>query len=264
MFDRAAKSYDQTFTNTQIGRLQRDLIMFYMDRLVNNNSKLKILELNAGTGADAIYFANLGHEVVATDISGDMLKVAADKLESHDLPGNVELVCCDIRRIKEQGLKMEYDLVFSDFGGLNCLQPCELNKLSDDLMHLLKPGGRFISVLMPQYCFWESLYFFLKLETKKMVRRNTNESLKVNVDGELVDTWYYSPGRYYEIMSEHFRRVALRPVGFFIPPSYLEPAFKKNKKILKILAKFDRTFFGFSLLANYSDHFLIDMERITI
>ena len=38
-----------------------------------------ILELNAGTGEDAVYFAQQGHNVHATDISAGMQEVADQK-----------------------------------------------------------------------------------------------------------------------------------------------------------------------------------------
>ena len=61
---------------------------------VNNYLKpgSSILELNAGTGIDAVHFASLGHRVHATDLSSGMIKQIRDKMQllnssrSFDLP----------------------------------------------------------------------------------------------------------------------------------------------------------------------------------
>ncbi|MEZ5147883.1 MAG: class I SAM-dependent methyltransferase [Bacteroidales bacterium] len=261
-FDRAAQTYDADFTNTPIGRLQRNLVLSYVDAVLDKAPDLKILEFNAGTGEDAIHFAAKGYSVSATDISAKMLDNAETKAEDFGLSGLIQIIRCDMREIANQDLQMEYDIVFSNFGGLNCLSPSEIEKLSEDVLFLLKPGGRFIAVVMPQYCFWESLYFLLKGKSRQVFRRNTNESIPVRVEGETVKTWYYSPARFYRLMKKNFRKVKLQPIGFFIPPSYLGPAFDKKRDLLKFLGKLDRVIRVIPFLASYSDHFLIDLERV--
>jgi hypothetical protein len=52
----------------------------------------------------------------------------------------------------------------------------------------------------------------------------------------------------------------IKPVGFFIPPSYLNKFFQKKKNTLRMLDAIENPVSNFSSLANFSDHFLIDME----
>jgi hypothetical protein len=52
----------------------------------------------------------------------------------------------------------------------------------------------------------------------------------------------------------------IKPIGFFIPPSFLNKFFLKKKKTLRMLDMFENSVYNFSFLANFSDHFLIDME----
>lgn len=261
-FDRAAQTYDHDFTNTPIGRMLRKSVLRYMDGLLKKNPEIRILEFNAGTGEDAIYFGLKGYQVSATDISAKMVEKAEKKVNEFGLPKLVNVSQCDIKNIAEHGFKMEYDVVFSNFGGLNCLNPSEIEKLNEDILHLLKPGGRFIAVVMPRFCFWESLYFLLKFNKKAIFRRNTTENIPVMVNGIEVKTWYYSPKVFYTLMQNNFRRIKLRPVGFLIPPSYLGPAFDKRMGLLKLLCKADKVLERVSFLAPYSDHFLIDLERV--
>src|SRR5688572_6503778 len=53
-----------------------------------------ILELNSGTGDDAIFFARLGHRVHATDISEGMQYELKKKLEAEELEGRITLEKC--------------------------------------------------------------------------------------------------------------------------------------------------------------------------
>ena len=78
-FDSAAISYDEAFTHTPIGRLQRRRVWRYMRKVLAPYEQARILELNCGTGEDACFFAEMGHEVLATDISEEMLRVTEQK-----------------------------------------------------------------------------------------------------------------------------------------------------------------------------------------
>ena len=66
-FDRIAQDYDQIFTNSLIGRAQRDAVWKVLTRTFRTNDK--ILELNCGTGEDAIFLAGNGISVIALDAS---------------------------------------------------------------------------------------------------------------------------------------------------------------------------------------------------
>jgi len=52
----------------------------------------------------------------------------------------------------------------------------------------------------------------------------------------------------------------IKPVGFFIPPSFLNNFFLKKKKSLRMLDAMEKPVSRIPFLAKFSDHFLIDME----
>jgi cyclopropane fatty-acyl-phospholipid synthase-like methyltransferase len=58
------------------------------------NPQSKILELSAGTGEDAIYFAEHGHYVHATDISLGMQRILSQKILSASLTDKVSCELC--------------------------------------------------------------------------------------------------------------------------------------------------------------------------
>ena len=84
-FDIAAQHYDTNFTFSKIGKAQRKMVFRYLNSIINNNNKLSILELNCGTGEDAIHLNKMGHNVVATDISEEMIKTAKAKTHSKNI-----------------------------------------------------------------------------------------------------------------------------------------------------------------------------------
>ena len=261
MFDSVAQSYDETFTHSSIGKALRRKVYQYLEKIVPPGISLHILELNCGTGEDAIYFAKQGHYVTATDISEAMIKKAKEKITKEGVGDKIQLFVADIRDLSEIRSNEKFDLVFSNFGGLNCLSSEDLKISSYKLSNLLAKDGRFIAVVMPKFCFWESVYSVTKFKGENIMRRNTNKPLSVKVGEDLVDTWYYSPGEFRRIFNDSFRFVALKPIGFVLPPSYMEPYFSKRSNLLKKLEKTEGYISAVPALSYWSDHFLIDFRK---
>ena len=198
-FDSAAVAYDDQFTFSRIGQFQRDQVWTYLKNLSDFNRPLKILELNCGTGYDAAFMAKHGHQVIATDISDAMLSKTRQRLASDDLEKQVELYKYDLSsKIQEQEKLIgdhwapnTYDMIFSNFGGLNCISPDELTRLCKELENLLLDKGHVIFVLMPRYCLVDLVYNFIKLRFKKVFNRIFAFSVLVDVDDEEVATYYH-------------------------------------------------------------------------
>ncbi len=255
-FDVAAPQYDDIFTYSNIGKAQRKLVFKYINPIIQQDKKLSILELNCGTGADAIEFAKQNHDVIATDISAGMIEVA--KAKSH--PKNLEFKVQDINTITPETFNKKFDFIFSDFGGINCLSHEQLDTFFKTASNLLLPNGKLAIVLMPKNCLWERLYFTLKGDKNKATRRNTKESIVANVDGVGVPTWYYNPQDVSAAANTQFITTKVKPIGVTIPPSYLEQSFVAKFPILNIFKGLDSVLTAASL-AKYADHFLIVLEK---
>jgi ubiquinone/menaquinone biosynthesis C-methylase UbiE len=261
VFDHVAKAYDQLFTNSHTGRLQRKKVWQYLERKAFKSAPLHILELNCGTGEDALFMANKGHRVIATDLSPEMIKVAQSKQEVNQFQGQLTFETRAIEDISTVNTE-KFDLVFSNFGGLNCIAPEQLQDLFHNLSKLLKPNGRFIAVIMPRFCLQESLYFLLKFQFDKVLRRRKKTALKANVSGKLQNTWYYNPIELKRLAGSQFQQSGLQPIGFFLPPSYLEPTVHSKKVLLKTLNQLEGLIKPMNWLAPASDHYLIDLEFV--
>ncbi len=69
-----ADTYDATFTESSIGRAQRNVVWSALKRAFRPGDR--VLELNCGTGEDALFLAKLGVSVLACDASARMIEVA--------------------------------------------------------------------------------------------------------------------------------------------------------------------------------------------
>jgi len=259
-FDAIAEGYDLSFTFTQIGKFQREIVRKYLQSSLLGKKKLNILELNSGTGADAIWLARDGHKVMATDISEKMLEIVNQKIESEKLNSQIQTMNVDITQINDYHFNEKYDLIFSNFGGMNCIQKEEMRKLPEAMTKLLKEKGRIVLVIMSKYCIWETIYFLLKFNLKNAFRRYSDDGAKAKLNGFDLKTYYYTPKQIKNMFSKFFDVAAIKPVGFTISPSYLEKFFAKKRRTLNFLERGERFFADTTLAAKFSDHFLIDLQ----
>lgn len=255
-FDIASLNYDETFTFSKIGKAQRKRVFKCLNPIINNDKKLSILELNCGTGEDAIYFGNLGHEVLATDISEGMIDIAKNKIRS----ANVIFKTQDITAISKATLNKKFDLIFSNFGGFNCLSRTQIDNFLKDANELLNPNGKIVLVIMPKNSLWERIYFTLKGDFREAKRRQTNNYINANVDGIEVKTWYYNPKEIQTLTKKEYVTNNIKPIGLSIPPSYLEKSFFSNQLFMSVYKVIDLVFTS-SFWAKYADHFLIELTK---
>jgi len=253
-FDIHAKNYDTVFTNSQIGKAQRDRVYHFLDRFVFTEKKLNILELNCGTGEDANYLTQLGHQVLATDISSEMIAVAKNKFP------DINFKQLDISKITSETFSEKFDLIFSNFGGLNCLSKSQLKSFISVSETFLKPSGKLVLVIMPKKCWWERFYFSIKGDFKKAKRRNTQQSVLVNVEGNQIPTWYYNPKELVSLTKRNYILNSINPIGIAIPPSYLESFFSNKKGLLKMYILAEKLFAN-RFWAKYADHYLIVFQE---
>lgn len=255
-FSGAAKKYDEQFTNTSIGRLQRNRVWNYLNKNINPTDYPRVLELNCGTGEDAKWLASKGFRVTATDLSPEMVAVAKDKN-----PDGVDFEVCSFSEVGNRFLPGSFDFVFSNFGGLNCASEKELRVLAEDIYRLLKPNGRFIAVVMSDDCALEKWYFRRKKMYDQALRRKNKNGLSTTIEGETFTTYYYSPAKFAAIVSNVFNVKAQKAVGWTIPPSYTGFFFQTRPLLLKALNALENTIGNIPALAKKADHFLIDLIK---
>jgi len=259
-FDRAAENYDREFTSSPIGLFQRKRVHHFLEKILDGSSSLKILEINCGTGEDAIWLARKGHEVMATDASAGMIDAAVKKCTREQKKLNIAFQAIPFGNLLNELQGNRYDIVFSDFGGLNCIDQEEMKKLAGDIRKLLRPGGKFVAVIMGRKCIWETGYFMVKGKWKQAFRRLGKHAVTASVGSAFQHTWYFSPSEVNKFFGKDMVRVMIKPIGFALPPSYLGKFFNSRSTLLSMLNSMERGS-GFSFLADFSDHYFIVLEK---
>lgn len=255
-FDSTASSYDEQFTHSIIGTLQRNLVYRWLKEDLRGHQALNILEINCGTGADAIWLAARGHRVTATDISHSMIRVAQQKPAP---AGNPEFKVAGFEALASHFAGEQFDLIFSNFAGLNCVNEETLAALNKTFASLLKPSGRLIIVMLGKHCLLEKLFFLARSQHDKINRRSRMNMAQLNEHSKQA-TWCYSPRELKKIFHA-FDVSRVKPVGLFIPPSYLESIMKRSRYIVSLCKAFESVPGSWGMFSNYADHFYMVLKR---
>jgi ubiquinone/menaquinone biosynthesis C-methylase UbiE len=233
----------------------------WLSAFLENKKELSILEINCGTGDDALWLASLGHRVVATDISGNMIAEAKRKeaLPSSHYPVNFQQ--CDFNDLHAQLRYEQFDLIFSNFSGLNCIPPNKMALLNHHFYGFLKPGAHIAAVIFGKNSLWEMAYYGIKLRFGTAFRRLSKKpSVLKLTDGFKQPVYYYSIDHFRRLMNQ-FELLERRPVGLFIPPSYLENFIKRNPRFFRFLEKMEMKNGGSPRFAGFADHCYLLLKK---
>src|SRR3990172_637776 len=115
-FSRTAEKYDLfAEDHPHLTRL-RNQVYDHLGKLLPRGAR--ILELNAGTGTDAVQLARRGYSVHATDIAPGMLARLRDKVRNVNLEDRVTWEERSFLSLDDVP-GAPFDAVFSDLGGLH-------------------------------------------------------------------------------------------------------------------------------------------------
>lgn len=234
-FSRKAEVYDEYCERHPVIRWARRIIR---DEVIGNlPPHASILELNAGTGSDAAYFAKQGYRVHATDIATGMISAIQAKIKMLDVGGRFTVQKISFTEL-EQTIGVPYDLIFSNFGGLNCIP--DLQAVTQSLPRLLKPGGHVVWVIMPPICPWDMVHA-LRGKFNIALRRFNAHGTLANVENAKIMTWYHSPKKVTASFGADFQLARRRSVSLFCPPSYMDRFPHRFAVLTNILMKLDET-----------------------
>src|SRR5579863_5712536 len=122
-FGRQARGFDEYDAGNTIIQYKRQRVRTHVLDLLAPNGSIapggSILELNAGTGEDAIFFARQGYQVHATDIAEGMQARLRAKIAERQLTDKITTELRSFTDLENLRRKGPYDAVFSNFAGLN-------------------------------------------------------------------------------------------------------------------------------------------------
>jgi ubiquinone/menaquinone biosynthesis C-methylase UbiE len=256
-FDRQSGLFDELFSGNPIIQYKRQRVRTHVNSIIQPSSN--ILELNSGTGDDAIYFASLGHILTTTDISSGMQKIRMQKILASGLESKITDERCSFTSLDELKHRGPYDHIFSNFGGLNCTK--DLTKVLDSFYGLLKPKGAVTLVIMPRFTIWE-LGLILKGKWKTALRRfSGKQGSPARIEGEYFTCWYYNPSLIIRRLRKKFQLIGLESVCLLVPPSYMEYFPAKYPRLYSTLIKFEKALSRSWPWNRMGDYFIISLRK---
>ncbi|HXS37528.1 MAG TPA: class I SAM-dependent methyltransferase [Flavipsychrobacter sp.] len=256
-FSKQSSLFDDIYSSNTIIQYKREHVRENVNKFLKPDSR--ILELNAGTGEDAIYFAQQGHKVHATDISEGMLSQLSKKVSERHLNEKISVEKCSYTALNELNNKGPFDLIFSNFAGLNCTD--QLDKVLNSFAPLLAPNGQITLVVLPPFCLWETLLAFRGRFKTAFRRFNSKHGTKAHIEGVYFTCWYYKPSFIIKTLGKDYELLSLEGLCTIVPPSYLEHFPEKHPGLYKFLKRQEAHLKNKWPWRNIGDYYIITFRR---
>ncbi|MCL2290053.1 MAG: class I SAM-dependent methyltransferase [Bacteroidetes bacterium] len=169
LFENYAEKYDnENFTQGTIGECD------FIEKELQFNKSLKILDVGCGTGRHAIELSKRGYNVTGIDLSESQLKRAREKAKANNL--FIDFQCQDARNMS---FNSEFDVaIMLCEGGFPLMETDEMNyEILQSVAKALKPQAKFIFTtlngLFPLYNSIEEFGASVTEEGNATYRNNT-------------------------------------------------------------------------------------------
>ena len=253
-FSRQSTRYDAYEENNEILKWMRSQVRAYVMSFLKKGDR--ILELNSGTGLDAVFFAKHGFHVYATDLSNGMISQLRKKVERFGLQNRITVQQCSFTRL-EKIPQHNYDHVFSNFSGLNCIP--NLSVVAKQLPRLLKPDGFVTVVVMPRVCPWE-LALILRGHFQTAIRRLRPNGILAHIEKVYFYSYYFTPRQVLNSFGPDFKKLRLRGFGSLSPPSYMENFPRRYPSLYRFLTALDEHIARLPPFTSWADHFVLTLQ----
>jgi SAM-dependent methyltransferase len=248
-----ADAYDSQFTQSSVGSLMRRAV--WARCAVRFAPDSRVLEMNCGTGEDALWLARRGVHVLATDVSPAMLQVAQEKAAVSPGAAAVrfrQLAWEDLQDLDETS----FDGALSNFGGLNCV--ADLRAAARSLAGKLRRGGVAILCIMGPVVPWEWGWFLAHGDRRRAFRRLRREGAVWSG----ITVRYPSIAETRRAFAPEFRPLRVAALGALLPPPFTESWAARHPRLLGGLSRVERRLETLWPLPRMADHYLIELERM--
>ncbi|MCB0280150.1 MAG: methyltransferase domain-containing protein [Calditrichaeota bacterium] len=218
-------------------------------------SESHILELNSGTGLDAIYFAKKGHRVFATDIAEGMIEQIKQKVSDENLSERIKVKHASFEKLKLNN-DQQFNYVFSNFSGLNCA--ADLEKVINQFIHNLQANSYVTFVLLPKICPWEIIYL-LKGKFRFAFRRFSKNSTG-RIAGSTIRLFYHSINKIKRAFGNQFRLIKIQGVACFSFPPFMLKYAHKYPRFYRILTRIDERLCNIFPFNRLCDLYIVTMQ----
>lgn len=252
-FDGLAQRYDAQFTATALGSVLRQMSWRRFEPAFAGCESL--LDIGCGTGEDAIHLARLGHRVVATDASLQMVRMASRKADRAGCAQHIRFLWAPMERLGLELRGEKFDGVYSNFGAINCAP--DLVTLARELAPLLRPGAPLAWVLMGRYVPWEWAWYLAHGDASTAFRRLR----RGGVAWRGLQVSYPTPAILARALRPHFTPRAATPLGLVLPGSYAAPLLERTPRLLATLTRAEQALQRLRAGAAFADHYCFEATR---
>ncbi len=140
-------AWDRVYERGQWGKYPPEELVRFMARsfgVDRDHSQVRVLELGCGSGANLWFLARESYAATGIDAAAKALAMARRRLEAEGLRAG--LVSGDVSDITEVFAGTRFDAVI-DICCLQCNSFAESCMMAEKACEILKPGGRFFSML---------------------------------------------------------------------------------------------------------------------
>jgi len=235
-FDDLAPTYDKDIAANEVTIRMRKI--FRKALLEAFHPGRRVIEIGCGTGIDALWLAEQGIDVVATDISQGMVDRVTEKARAMALGSKLicrKLAAKDVGLLGQEFGSESFDGAYSHAGALN-MEP-ELARVPAQLRPLLRETSPFVCSVINRTSLFEVLFYLGVLRPRKAFRRLGNPvPIPISRSGPLqryvVPSRFYTPSETRRLFEAHFVLTRLQAMELFLPPanltreySFLKPIF---------------------------------------
>lgn len=255
VFDPLALDYDLRFSERVPAKILRAAVHRRIKPLIAPGNH--VLDFGCGTATDAIWLAEHGCYVWATDVSVAMLEVAREKVSRSGHADRIALSRLDFDSIDESSIPGDerFDFMLSNFGALNCVR--HLDPLFATMRCRLVPNGFVAVTLMGRFCLSETVYFLTRGQARRAARR-WRGCAEFEAGGRRLTIWYHAPKAVLRA-ANGFEMQGVYAVGAAIPNSEAFDFCERHPRLFGVLCRLERR--CERLLYRISDHYLLVLRR---
>lgn len=249
LWDIAAQTYEKAFVETLTGRLWRSAVWSELDRVFRPGSR--VLEMNCGTGVDAIHLAKRGVAVCACDISSAMIERARANASAAGLERLLHFRVLATEDLDRIPVDERFAGAFSNFSGLNCVR--DLSSVSQTLAARLSPGSVVLLCMLGPSMKWERFWRIVQHRVGNVdERRPESRSFQVT---------RYSCREVEAAFQPWFDLRSRKGIGIFVPPSFLDKTAARFPKVISMLGAMDRIVAKRPFFRDHGGCVLLEFER---
>ncbi len=265
-YDSLAPTYDEEIGANPIGYRMRQI--FRRALLAVGRPGDLVFEFGCGTGIDALWLARQGMDVVATDISEEMLEQLRRKAKAQELSDRVRcrrLAARDIGALRAEFGEEVFDGGYCHAGALN-MEP-ELSTLGPQIRSLLKRDGTFVCSFINKISLFELLSYLAVLRPRKAFRRLDNVvpipiSRREPLNRYVVPTRFYTPRDMIRTLGGGFRVRGVEGMQVFLPPSNLAELYAAARPVFVPLDWLERLLSKRWPVNSWGHHTILTLQKI--